>query len=210
MKLHEKIVSLRKKAGLTQEKLGALLNVSPQAVSKWENDECLPDLALLPALCAALHVSADEVLGIPPQPLSGNGTALVSAARIRIRSERGLSLDVEGEEAVRAIQNTDASALRDLLALLNDETVLKVFRALYFTAIGFDKEIAAACGLTLEETQAALFRLLKGELCQCAPEGYMIGENAYLAWATLAAAWLASPAGRADVGEITTTYSVKE
>ncbi len=207
MILHEKIVSLRKKAGLTQEKLGAMLNVSPQAVSKWENEECMPDMTLLPALCAALRVSADELLDIPAQPVAGNGTALVCAGQIRISSRLGLSLTVTGEDAVRAIQHTDTSALRELLALFNDEVALKIFRALSFTAIGFEEEIADACGLTLEQTQAALFRLLKRELCECAPEGFVLGSNAYLAWAALSAAWLASPAGRADVGQITVSYS---
>lgn len=207
MKLHEKILSLRRKAGLTQEKLGTMLNVSPQAVSKWENEESLPDVVLIPALCAALHVSADELLDVPAQAAAGNGTALVCAGQIRISSQMGLSLAVTGEDAVRAVQHTDVSAVRELLALLGDDEALRIFRALSFAAIGFEAEIAAACGLTQEQTQAALFRLLKKEIIQCAPEGYVPGSNAYLVFAALAAAWLASPEGRADVGQITVTYS---
>ena len=45
------------------------------------------------------------------------------------------------------------------------------------------------------------------ELCQCDPNGYVLGPNAYLAYALLSAAWLASPEGRADVGEITVSYT---
>lgn len=40
--LGKRIASLRKKADLTQEELAEKLDVSPQAVSKWENDMVLP------------------------------------------------------------------------------------------------------------------------------------------------------------------------
>ena len=203
MKVYEKIAALRRSAGLTQEKLGVLLGVSPQAVSKWENDECLPDLALLPDLCAVLHVSADELLDIPPQPVP-KGKALVTREKVHIRSQQGMDLAINGAEAVRTVQMADVAPLRDLLS---DDAALRVIRALSFTAIAAEEDVAAACDLSLEETRAALFRLLKAEMCQCAPEGYALGANAYLAWAALTAAWLASPEGRDAVGEITVSYA---
>ena len=43
MELNERIASVRKAAGLTQEQLGELVGVSRQAVSKWENDQTSPD-----------------------------------------------------------------------------------------------------------------------------------------------------------------------
>lgn len=56
------IVSLRKEHGYTQEELAEQLQVSPQAVSKWENGKALPDTTLLPALAKALHTSIDNLL----------------------------------------------------------------------------------------------------------------------------------------------------
>lgn len=53
----------RKSQGLTQEQLGDRVGVSGQAVSKWENGESCPEVALLPDVCAALEVSADALLG---------------------------------------------------------------------------------------------------------------------------------------------------
>ena len=203
MKLHQKIAALRKSAHLTQEKLGVLLGVSPQAVSKWENDECLPDLALLPALCGVLRVSADELLDIPPQPVL-KGRALVTQEKVHIRSQQGVDLAINGAEGVGMVQAADVAPLRELLG---DDAALRVFRALSFTAIGREEELAAACSLTLEETCAVLFRLVKLEICQCTPEGYALGANAYLVWAALSAAWIISPEGRADIGEITVSYS---
>lgn len=61
-RIGEKIVFLRKEHGYTQEQLAELVQVSPQAVSKWENGKALPDTALLPALAKTLHTSIDNLL----------------------------------------------------------------------------------------------------------------------------------------------------
>lgn len=58
-----RIARLRLEHGMTQERLAGLMNVSPQAVSKWENDISYPDITLLAPLSAALDVSIDELLG---------------------------------------------------------------------------------------------------------------------------------------------------
>lgn len=62
--LGRRIQERRKAQGFTQEQLGALLGVSAQAVSKWENGESAPDIGLLPTLCQALGTSSDTLLGI--------------------------------------------------------------------------------------------------------------------------------------------------
>ena len=55
----EKIQTLRKKQGLTQEQLAQGLGVSRQAVSRWELDEALPETANLLPLAKALGCSID-------------------------------------------------------------------------------------------------------------------------------------------------------
>ena len=50
----EKIRKYRRENRLTQEAFGRLLGVSPQAISKWEREECYPDITFLPALAAQL------------------------------------------------------------------------------------------------------------------------------------------------------------
>lgn len=62
MKLSEKILYSRKRAGLSQEALADMVGVSRQAVSKWETGEALPETAKLAALGAALGVSVDWLL----------------------------------------------------------------------------------------------------------------------------------------------------
>ncbi len=58
-----RIAALRRKKNMTQEELAAALGVTPQAVSKWENDLSCPDITLLPQLSKLLGVSVDELLG---------------------------------------------------------------------------------------------------------------------------------------------------
>lgn len=60
--LGKRIAALRRQKGLKQEDMAEHLGVSPQAVSKWENDQTCPDISLLPKLAALLDVSVDELL----------------------------------------------------------------------------------------------------------------------------------------------------
>ena len=63
MKLGTNIKKFRTEAGLTQEELAARLSISPQAVSKWERGESLPDTAILPEISDVLGVSLDRLFG---------------------------------------------------------------------------------------------------------------------------------------------------
>ena len=62
IKISENITLLRKKAGITQEDFANKLNVSNQAVSKWESGKCCPDIELLPELSSLFEISIDELL----------------------------------------------------------------------------------------------------------------------------------------------------
>lgn len=62
--LGRRIMQLRKAAGMTQEQLAEKLGVSPQAVSKWENDVSCPDIGTIPLIASIFNVSADELLGM--------------------------------------------------------------------------------------------------------------------------------------------------
>lgn len=62
MTLGKRIAQYRKEKGLTQEALAQAMNVSAQAVSKWENDQTCPDITSLPQLSRILGVTVDELL----------------------------------------------------------------------------------------------------------------------------------------------------
>ncbi len=67
MQFNEKIISLRKSMGLSQEELGAELHVSRQTISKWESAQSYPDFQRLVLLSAP-----------PRRPSNGFITAISS------------------------------------------------------------------------------------------------------------------------------------
>ena len=56
------IAALRKANGMTQKQLAEKLNVSDKSVSRWERDECAPDLSLIPVIAEIFNVTSDELL----------------------------------------------------------------------------------------------------------------------------------------------------
>lgn len=58
----KRICALRKERGMKQEELAQRLDVSGQAVSKWENDQTCPDISLLPRLAEVFGVTTDYLL----------------------------------------------------------------------------------------------------------------------------------------------------
>ena len=78
LKIGRYIRNLRKAAGMTQKDLAEKLNVSFQAVSKWENGDALPDTGLLLDLCDVLNTTADKLL---------NGGSFAASERKLMRLE---------------------------------------------------------------------------------------------------------------------------
>ena len=64
MELGNKIKSLRLAAKMTQEELAAKLDVSSQAVSKWETNASTPDIYTLPKLSVIFGVTIDELFDL--------------------------------------------------------------------------------------------------------------------------------------------------
>lgn len=59
----ERIAYYRKMNAMTQEELAGKLNISTQAVSKWEQKLSSPDIMLLPELASIFNISIDELFG---------------------------------------------------------------------------------------------------------------------------------------------------
>lgn len=62
MKLQEKILYCRKKAGLSQEAFAERIGVSRQAISKWETGDAVPEINKLLLLSNAFNVTTDWLL----------------------------------------------------------------------------------------------------------------------------------------------------
>lgn len=63
MTLGTQIAALRKQNNITQEALAQHLGVTNQAVSKWESEQCCPDVTLLPKLADYFCISIDGLFG---------------------------------------------------------------------------------------------------------------------------------------------------
>ncbi len=66
MTIGEKIKQLRQKNDVTQEKLAEYLNITYQSVSKWENNNAMPDVSLIVPLANFFGVSIDELFDRTP------------------------------------------------------------------------------------------------------------------------------------------------
>ena len=71
----KKISNLRQNANLTQEELALRMGVTPQAISKWERGQSLPDISILSDLCRVLNVSSDLLLGLEYKNFTENNDA---------------------------------------------------------------------------------------------------------------------------------------
>lgn len=70
MAFSEKLYQLRKQHGLSQEQLAERLNVSRQAISKWENGVSLPESDKLLAISRCFQISLDVLMTDSPGPTS--------------------------------------------------------------------------------------------------------------------------------------------
>lgn len=89
--LGKRIVSNRKRLGMTQDMLAEKLGVTAQAVSKWENDQSCPDIAILPRLAEIFGISTDELLGRETPPVVHQGEVVDE-------ERKGLHIEKDGLE----------------------------------------------------------------------------------------------------------------
>ena len=84
MQLKDILIRERKKRGWSQEELAERVQVSRQAVSKWETGDALPDLAKCMALADALELSLDVLCGreTPAAQAAESGTAPKRQSRL--------------------------------------------------------------------------------------------------------------------------------
>ena len=79
MNISERIQELRKAKGISQEELADKIDVSRQAVSKWENGQSVPDLEKVILLSEYFEVTTDYILkGIEPVKKNGTDRGLIS------------------------------------------------------------------------------------------------------------------------------------
>ena len=85
MEFHEKLQTLRKQKGLTQEELAQVLYVSRTAISKWESGRGYPNLDSLKAIAAYFSVTVDDLL---------SGDEVITIAQDEQQQTRGQLYDL--------------------------------------------------------------------------------------------------------------------
>ena len=95
MTIAEKILSVRKNSGMTQEEFGALLGVSRQAVSKWEKSETLPDTEYIVKIAKEFNVSTDYLL-LDSDENKHSNFSFENVAKKNIRFRLGVFITVLG------------------------------------------------------------------------------------------------------------------
>lgn len=91
MKLEEKLIVLRKKKGLSQQELAEQLNVSRQAISRWEVGSAIPSTDNLRSLCQLYNVSLDYLINddtAEPSPTDEKASGETSAPLNRTRRNK--------------------------------------------------------------------------------------------------------------------------
>lgn len=110
MTLGEKLSEKRRERGLTQESVAEALGVTPQAVSKWENDASCPDIMLLPAIARLYETTTDELLSPEAQPVAAY------TGKKRKMDDAVLRIIVEGSDEGRVKINLPILLIRAVLA----------------------------------------------------------------------------------------------
>jgi len=124
MKLGEKIRTLRKARKLTQEQLAEYMNVSSQAVSKWETGASSPDIEMLPRLAAFFHTTPDELLDFDRRRIDAEVAALVTeSVPLRAEPERA---EAFYREALRKYPNNEVLLNCLLMVIPNDRSGEKI------------------------------------------------------------------------------------
>lgn len=119
--LGKRLTQLRRERGVTQEALAQHVGVTKAAVSKWENGQSLPDIALLPLLAAYFDVSIDSLLDY---------RAHMSREELRHTHTQMTALFAQGkgEEALKSIRelmrryHADAAVLIECALLMINHT----------------------------------------------------------------------------------------
>lgn len=116
------IAVLRKANGMTQRELAEKLNVSDKAVSRWERDECAPDLTLIPVLAEIFDVTSDELLR--GEKATAKQTEEAAAAKTQKQLDRLLESNAS-KLKIRSIISSGIAAVGLISAMICNSALLR-------------------------------------------------------------------------------------
>lgn len=144
MIIADKIMLLRKKCGWSQEELAEKMNVSRQAVSKWEGAQSIPDLDKILKLSQLFGVSTDFLL---------KDTIEEAEPLLEDAGEESALRRVSMEEAVEFLrikqQNASRIAMATFLCIISPICLILLTMAAETKALAISEGMAAGIGLTV-------------------------------------------------------------
>ena len=150
------IAALRRANGMTQKELAEKLNVSDKAVSRWERDESLPDLTLLPLIADIFHITVDELLrGERKNTESGENIEDTEAEQARLRKQ------------MKRVTNVAMARLRSRMLAVVGVGLLALVGAVICN-FGFNRvDMAALAGLVIWIGAAAMLGFFTSSGLHC-------------------------------------------
>lgn len=160
MTVGSKIKLLRTNKQITQEQLADVLNISGQAVSKWESDTSSPDISMLPSLADYFGITIDELLGHRLNSLTNKekfikfifGNGILSIGEYTLRSGEKSSYYINTENFVT---NEQISKIGEYFAdcICENHVEANVVMGMAYHGIAFSTSTACALyqkyGLTM-------------------------------------------------------------
>ena len=137
----DKLIDLRKKSGWSQEELAEKLNVSRQAVSKWEGAQSIPDMNRIIQLSELFGVSTDYLLKDnleQAEPTQGND---------EVNSSRTVSMEEANAFLATKEENSRRVALAVMLCILSPVALILLGGAQAFGLLDWPEEVAGGIGL---------------------------------------------------------------
>ncbi len=115
MLLNEKLKMLRKEKELTQEELAEKLNVSRQAITKWESGEGIPDINNLKQISIMFNITIDELIKEEKEIQIDNENSFVE--EFEIDHTKHFDIEINSTEEIELISNTDEKVKIEALSI---------------------------------------------------------------------------------------------
>lgn len=166
---------LRKNADMTQSELADKLNVTHQAVSRYEKGHCFPDVSILVQLAEIFDVTLDELIN-SGEPTKGESTILENVAKgnsdivaedfqdiVNLAPILKPSVLTKLSENCKK-QGIDISSIVELVEYLNDETVLSLMENADYESIN-DELVKRLLPLLDIKSKSMIFeKIINGEM----------------------------------------------
>ena len=175
MKFGKALSTLRKQADMTQNEVADRLNLSRQAISKYERGESFPDISILVMIAELFNVTLDQLINYG-EPTKGESTILKNIAKGNndviadniadvvnlaplLKPSVLTKLSHKFEE-----QGIDISDIIILAEYLNDDTVMKLIESATFDEIS-DELLEKFIPMLNHQSKDAIFqKILNGEM----------------------------------------------